>query len=409
VGDAVAEFGEGIDEVRTGLAAYSLTGLVENLTGLSASGQELAGNSLDNIITGAAGNDTLRGFDGNDTLIGGGGNDLLVGGAGNDVLDGGTGADRMEGGLGNDIYFVDHEGDVTAEFGDGIDEVRTTLAAYALTGLVENLTGLLGTGQDLAGNSLDNVITGGAGNDTLRGRDGNDTLFGGSGNDILFGGTGNDTMRGGTGDDIYHVEELGDLVIELAGQGTDEVRTTLSSYTLGANVERVTGMSASGHTLTGNALHNAVKGGSGNDSLFGGDGNDWIEGGAGNDLLSGDRGRDTLFGGSGADTFKFNTGDSGNTLATADRIMDFLSSQGDKIDLSGWDANSAAEGHQAFTFVGGNAFGGVAGELRFVQDPDGSFHVLGDTNGDGAADFLLIVSTGAGQSTLTGSDFILGG
>jgi hypothetical protein len=56
----------------------------------------------------------------------------------------------MEGGRGNDIYYVDHHGDVVAEFGEGTDEVRTTLAVYALTNLVENLIGMLSTGQDLA-------------------------------------------------------------------------------------------------------------------------------------------------------------------------------------------------------------------------------------------------------------------
>jgi Ca2+-binding RTX toxin-like protein len=55
-------------------------------------------------ITGGSGNDELRGGDGGDTLNGGAGADTLLGGNGVDTMDcGGTGAiDIVEGGLGID-------------------------------------------------------------------------------------------------------------------------------------------------------------------------------------------------------------------------------------------------------------------------------------------------------------------
>ena len=55
-----------------------------------------------------------------------------------------------------------------------------------------------GTGND----SIDNTLTGGAGDDQLAGLGGNDSLDGGDGNDNLEGGSGADTLMGGLGDDF---------------------------------------------------------------------------------------------------------------------------------------------------------------------------------------------------------------
>src|ERR1700686_2910440 len=147
----------------------------------------------------------------------------------------------MAGGAGNDIYYVDATGDVVTEgSGAGTDEVRTTLSSYTLGSNVENLT-FIGTGNFTGtGNTLANVITGGTGNDSLTGGAGADTLNGGAGDDTLNGGTGSDTMVGGAGNDIYVVDAAGDVVTENANEGTDEVRTSLTTYTLGANVENLT-------------------------------------------------------------------------------------------------------------------------------------------------------------------------
>ena len=53
-------------------------------------------------------------------------------------------------------------------------------------------------------------------------------------------------MTGGAGNDIYFVDTIGDVVTEAASEGTDEVRTTLASYTLLADFENLTGLGPNG-------------------------------------------------------------------------------------------------------------------------------------------------------------------
>ncbi|MGO6944817.1 calcium-binding protein, partial [Rhizobium johnstonii] len=197
----------GTDEIRTALAAYSIAALinVENLTYTGSANFAGTGNALANTITG---------------------------GAFNDMLNGGAGADSLIGGEGNDTYIVDHAGDIVTEAADeGTDTVRTNLASYTLGSDLENLTYIGTVAFAGTGNDLDNTITGGAAIDTLSGGVGNDTLNGGAGADRLIGGAGGDT---------YIVDNAGDLVTEAANEGIDTVRTNLSAYVLGANVENLT-------------------------------------------------------------------------------------------------------------------------------------------------------------------------
>ncbi|RYE55212.1 MAG: calcium-binding protein, partial [Rhizobiaceae bacterium] len=316
--------GEGVDTAYISVANYTLNDHVENMIGMLTTGQTLTGGSTDNVITGNIGNDTLNGGGGADTLIGGLGDDTYIvdaldtiienpgegtdtvrtsiasytlsanlenlvgtaasgqwlignelanaitGTAGNDIIDGRAGADAMNGGAGNDIYYIDDIGD-TLQDASGVDEVRTALATYNLgstyyTGaIIENLTGISATGQYLIGTHLANIITGGIGGDIIDGRDGADTMIGGEGNDR------------------YLVDIAGDVVIELAGQGIDEVVTALGSYRLGENLENLIGISSSGQWLAGNALSNTLTGGNGNDVLEGGAGVDSMWGNGGND------------------------------------------------------------------------------------------------------------------------------
>jgi Ca2+-binding RTX toxin-like protein len=162
------------------------------------------------------------------------------------------------------------------------------------------------------------IITGTAGNDTLNGTSGADQIFGlggddilngGGGSDQLDGGTGADTMSGGTGNDIYFVDNVGDQVIESAGQGTDEVRTTLAAYILTDNVENLRFTGGGSFTGTGNDLGNDIRGGSSDDTLYGGAGYDYLAGNDGNDTLYGGADGDTLVGGTGADHMEGGTGD----------------------------------------------------------------------------------------------------
>ncbi|UXN76066.1 hypothetical protein N8D56_25505 (plasmid) [Devosia sp. A8/3-2] len=179
----------------------------------------------------------------------------------------------MVGGTGNDIYVVDNGGDVVVEAaGEGTDLVRSS-ASYALGANVENLT-LIGTEAiNGTGNELDNVITGNTAANTLDG------------------GSGNDTLAGGAGDDTYIIDAAGDVVTELAGEGTDLVRSSLT-YIPGAHVENLTLTGTAGINGTGNALDNELVGNEAANVLMGGDGNDVLRGGGGADVLNGGSGFD---------------------------------------------------------------------------------------------------------------------
>jgi Ca2+-binding RTX toxin-like protein len=138
----------------------------------------------------------------NATYLGTPDNDVLDGGAGNDRIDGRAGADVMIGGSGNDTITVDNTGDRVVET-TGIDTVFSSVSfslanGVRVSGAVENLTLAAGNLYGL-GNSLANVITGGAGNNIINGGLNDDRLFGGAGSDKLAGSDGNDTLSGGVG------------------------------------------------------------------------------------------------------------------------------------------------------------------------------------------------------------------
>uniref|UniRef100_UPI003F1E4E95 M10 family metallopeptidase n=1 Tax=Rhizobium sp. F40D2 TaxID=3453141 RepID=UPI003F1E4E95 len=134
--------------------------------------------------------------------------------------------------------------------------------------------------------SLIENVQAGSGNDTIIGNEADNTLWGNAGNDSLTGGTGNDTLIGGVGNDTYTVDDLADVVTEGLNQGTDLIRTALSSYALTniANVENLTFIGTGDFSGTGNSLANTITGGAGNDTLDGAAGNDTLIGGAGNDI-----------------------------------------------------------------------------------------------------------------------------
>jgi Ca2+-binding RTX toxin-like protein len=148
-------------------------------------------------------------------------------------------------------------------------------------------------------------------------------------------------------------------------------------------------------TGTGNGLDNLIIGSAGNDTL---------NGGGGADTLVGGLGRDVLIGGAGADTFVLRSvAETGTTGATRDVIADFLSGT-DKINFTGIDANTSVAGDQAFSMIGTAAFTvGVAGQLRY-QASGADTVMMGDVNGDGVADFHLVLT---GNQTFVAADLLL--
>ena len=89
--------------------------------------------------------------------------------------------------------------------------------------------------------------------------------------------------------------------------------------------------------------------------------------------------------------------------ANADVILDFSHAQGDRIDLSGIDANSGVAGDQAFSFIGSGAFTGVAGQLHYSV-AGGVTSITGDVNGDKVSDFQINLTGAIG---LVAADFVL--
>jgi lysophospholipase L1-like esterase len=153
--------------------------------------------------------------------------------------------------------------------------------------------------------------------------------------------------------------------------------------------------------ISGRGGNDVVLGRGGNDRLNGGGGTDLLNGGAGNDVLLGSSGNDRMTGESGNDRFDFNSiSDSGAASGARDLIVDFR--RGDKVDLSGIDANSGASGNQSFRIV--SDFTGSAGQLTREKLGAG-FLVSGDVDGDGNADFAIQVNTTL--SALQASDFKL--
>ncbi len=219
-------------------------------------------------VNGSASDDVLVGSSGNNVLVGGLGRDTLVGLAGDDALDGGTGAaNELQGGTGDDSYDVRAVGDSVIEFaGEGNDRVFAFVSAYTLPANVEQLFAGSAAGLTGIGNSADNQITGSTGSDYLIGLGGNDTLSGGTG--------AANTLQGGTGDDTYVVAAAGDSIIEFAGEGFDTVQSQLNSFTLPANVEKLTFVGTGNFNGTGNSGDNVFVGGESSDTFTGAGGSD---------------------------------------------------------------------------------------------------------------------------------------
>lgn len=321
------------------------------------------------IITGTFGADRIRGTDGIDVVLALSGDDVVIGGAALDTIDGGSG---------DDVLYAN----TATEWSDG-----------AL-----------------------NVVNGGAGDDQV---------YGGRG-DLLAGGSGFDTLNldlssGGSAQGVTAdfrsmtlLDVSGLLTLDIDGteisgfEALDSLTATAGddTITLG-NRDRsgTTVMAGDGADFVRSASGaDVLNGGVGGDLLISRGGTDTLVGGDGDDRLLGGRGVDTLKGDAGADLFVFGSeADSASKRGRADMVLDFNHDEHDRISLKRIDAIAATDANDRFDFIGTDRFSGTAGELRAVV-VDGDTFVSGDTDGDGQADFTIMVRN---EADLVASDFML--
>lgn len=362
--------------------------------------------TADPVIVGGGGSVPLPkppivGTDHDDILFGSDGNDTIYGLGGDDWIHGGKGADKMIGGQGDDNFFVDNSGDVVVEnAGEGHDSVYSTIDYH----LGNNVEDLYLDGHDAIngwGNDLNNVIVG---------NDSNNMLFGNGGGDHLDGGKGADVMLGGDGDDLYTVDNVGDVVWELAGQGTDGVYSSISySLGLGSNVENLYLIDEGGAIDgTGNELDNVIFGNSSHNVLKGGLGNDWIDGKGGNDKMYGGEGDDTFVVDSINDVVvEYDNQGNDTVYSTATYFLSnnvetlMLKEEGGAINGYGNDSDNTIYGNSFANDLGGYAGtdyiragggkdtidGGAGNDFLWGNSGDDTFRFHGDFGHDWIEDF----------------------
>jgi hypothetical protein len=137
----------------------------------------------------------------------------------------------------------------------------------------------------------------------------NDAIFANSGGNRMSGTGGKLLLAGRDGNDVYVVDQAGDTVKEVLGEGIDLIWTPVSYTLSGASEVEILAASQPSSTkkisLTGNNFFNYIVGNAGSNIIKGLGGADDLEGKGGNDVLYGGFGADTLNGGGGKDAFVF--------------------------------------------------------------------------------------------------------
>ena len=226
--------------------------------------------------------------------------------------------------------------------------------------------------------NYDNLI-GGTGDDIINALGANDRLYGGAGNDRLNGGTGADVTDGGAGDDFHYVDNLGDTVIELAGEGYDNLQSSIDwvlaegvyvevlSTTLNAGTTRV--------DLTGNSLANVIVGNDGKNVLDGKAGADILVGLGGDDFYlidAEDRVYENVGGGldnvQARESYVLIAGQEIEVLSTTNNAGTTV------IDLTGNEFGQAIVGNDARNFLNGGGgadiLQGLGGDDVYLVDAD---------------------------------------
>jgi Ca2+-binding RTX toxin-like protein len=372
--------GNGADTIDGGTGSDILRGgagddvLSSGETDDPSASNQLFGEAGVDVLVGFAGTDTLDGGEDNDVLYAGAGHDLLLGGSGADLLHGEDGDDRLAGGAGGDVI----------SGGLGVDTADYSTSAGVTVALDESVAF---TG-DAAGDYLDsieNLIGSATGGDRLVGNAGANRLDGSGGNDILDGKGGADTLIGGAGNDLFILDNIADAVIELAGNGTDTIHTTLASYSLATllHVENLTFIGTGGFIGTGNAAANSITGGAGADTLVGG------------------LGADIMTGAAGRDVFRYlQAAEGGDTLVAFSSVDDTI-----QVSAAGFGGGLVAGALPTNRFVLGSAPNRAFGQFLYDR-PAGRLWWDADGTGGGAPTLLAGMGTLPGPS-MTVADIVV--
>lgn len=232
------------------------------------------------------GTDGLTGFEGvfgspfDDVLEGNSGANLFLGLDGNDAIDGREGGDAAA------FWFAG--GPVKADLATG----EGTASGEGTDGFtnVEGLLGSVAFGDELRGDSNDNLLDGDGANDDLAGLGGDDWLVGGSGNDVMDGGEGDYDLIDFS--NTAFLEIIAAVDVDLAaGAATGQGNDTFSA------VEAVMG-SALGDVIVGDEATNQLFGLAGDDDIRAAGGDDFLDGGTGPDTTDGGPGTDQCVGAS---------------------------------------------------------------------------------------------------------------
>ncbi len=429
IGDKVLDevAGGGNDTIWASVSAnLSEQGAVENLRLVGTADLRGTGNELNNLITGNSGNNVIAGGAGNDSLWGKGGANSFyfaeMGSANQDYIWDYTASDKIRlektafqgldtdnnGVIDSPAFLVTNSWN-----GDGATGSAPQIIYNKSTGfIIYDADGAgAGAGENIVfvGKNLDNVdashiLLGTNANQTLTGDAADNTLVGSWGNDTLNGGEGADTMVGGDGDDTYYVDNAGDVVTELAGEGTDTVHTTLFNYVLADNVENLVIDGHAAINVFGNSGNNEIWGNDARNVIKAGDGDDIIHSGGGNgNFLDGGAGKDTYYAGSGDDSYVIdNVGDKiigevtggGNDTIWSSLTYDLRDQSAiENLRLTGTD-NINATGNALNNFITGNGAnnviaGGAGNDTLYGKGGADVFHFaeMGAANRDTILDF----------------------
>jgi Ca2+-binding RTX toxin-like protein len=326
----VLDGGAGIDTVdfagATGAISVDLS-----ITSVQSLGGGAGNDTLTNIenVRGSAFADTIAGDANDNSLQGGDGNDVLAGAAGNDSyrfshfdgtgvisINDSSGIDKLIFGAVDEVktptdfkfsrsgddLFIEHAVGAPASESAAIGshftatpvenyeftDVSSTVFTYTATATAGNdlLIGDLSaavtadggagadivvggdSGDSLTGSDGDDYLSGAGGNDALDGGAGDDHLDGGGGNDMLSGGLGDDRMVSGGGSDIFRFDSaaegravLSDAAVTLDSgrhnsmedftSGSDSIQLNASAFGISTPLVNNTNFVALGTAYTG--------------------------------------------------------------------------------------------------------------------------------------------------------------